>query len=333
VLIDRALPHLTNGVTIVLMSQVPPGFTRALGGHIRHVRPELQFKLLYLVETLIFGDAVRRALQPARFIVGCAAASTPIPGLFQDRLEKFGCPILPMSYESAELTKVAINLYLVGSVTYTNTLSDLCEAIGADWSEIVPALRLDNRIGEWAYLRPSLGVAGGNLERDLINLRDLCSSNGVDSIYVEALVAYNERRFDWIKRQLRTRVLGRIAKPRIVVWGLTYKKDTDSTKNSPSVRLIRELRKETDASIRVWDPAVTAESLALAVEPTTSRDSALSGADCVVIMNDWEEFVTADLNIVRNELRQPVVIDSVGALEGRRDQMTGIEYVSMGRRA
>ena len=78
-----------------------------------------------------------------------------------------------MGFESAELTKTAINIYLIGSVTYANALADLCEAVGADWSEMMPALRLDKRIGPAAYIRPSLGVAGGNLERDLVTLRQL----------------------------------------------------------------------------------------------------------------------------------------------------------------
>src|SRR5207245_1505995 len=76
-------------------------------------------------------------------------------------------PILPMRYESAELAKISINMFLVASISTTNTLAELCERIGADWSEIVPALKLDKRIGQHAYLAPGLGIAGGNLERDL----------------------------------------------------------------------------------------------------------------------------------------------------------------------
>ena len=72
-----------------------------------------------------------------------------------------------MRYESAELAKISINMCLVASVTTANTLAELCEKIGADWSEIVPALKLDKRIGQYAYLAPGLGIAGGNLERDL----------------------------------------------------------------------------------------------------------------------------------------------------------------------
>src|SRR5439155_14473072 len=127
---------------VVLMSQVTPGFSRETAARLGR-GPQLY----YLVETLVFGDAVRRCLAPERFIVGCADPAVPVDGRLSSILERFGCPILPMRYESAELAKTAINLYLAGTVTLTNTMADVCEAIGADWSEVAPALRLDRRIG------------------------------------------------------------------------------------------------------------------------------------------------------------------------------------------
>ena len=72
-----------------------------------------------------------------------------------------------MRYESAEFAKISINTCLSSSVTTANVLAELCEKIGADWSEIVPALKMDKRIGQHAYIKPGLGISGGNLERDL----------------------------------------------------------------------------------------------------------------------------------------------------------------------
>src|SRR6185437_13120933 len=118
-------------------------------------------------ETLVFGRAVERATEPERFIVGCAAPERPIPAAYGAYLSAYSCPILPMRYESAELSKIAINCCLVASVTVANTLAELSEEIGADWAEIAPALRLDRRIGLHSYLAPGLGISGGNLERDL----------------------------------------------------------------------------------------------------------------------------------------------------------------------
>lgn len=332
-LVDAVVPHLTSGVVLVVMSQVPPGFSRALRERICAARPDLEFQLLYWVETLIFGDAVNRTLHPERFIVGCADPAAPLPEVFAVGLEAYACPILRMAYASAELTKTAINLYLATSVTYANTLSDLCETIGADWSEIVPALQLDKRIGRSAYLRPSLGVAGGNLERDLVTLQNLCHTHEVNSTYLDALVDYNNQRFDWVTRHLRERVFSRLAEPTIGIWGLTYKRDTRSTKNSPSLRLISELSGR--ARMRAWDPAVGAADVTTAAEVVSAREDVLVDADCLVIMADWADFARAELRMLPDVMRRPLVIDCPGVLQPRRAELRDmrIEYIGMGHEA
>lgn len=218
-LADAALPHLRQSVTLALMSQVPPGFTRRLAQRIRERRPDLAFRLYYWVETLIFGNAVERYLKPERIIIGCSDPAAPLPPELAAGFRSFGCPVIPMAYESAELTKTAINLYLCAAVTYANTLSDLCERVGATWGEMIPALRLDKRIGPAAYIRPGLGIAGGNLERDMVTLRDLCRAQGVDAGFVESLLDYNTRRPEWVHRKLQEHLFAEVAHPVIAVWG------------------------------------------------------------------------------------------------------------------
>ncbi len=332
-LIEAAIPHLRQDVTLVVMSQVPPGFNRALAAQVKAARPDLRFQSYYWVETLIFGNAVQRALEPERLIVGCVDASRPLPDQFRQGLERFGCPIVTMGYESAELTKTAINIYLIGSVTYANAMADLCEAVGADWSEMTQALRLDRRIGPWAYIRPSLGVAGGNLERDLATLRQLGAAQDVETTYLDALQAANDARFDWVHRKVWEHLLSRGASGTVAVWGLTYKMDTTSTKNSPALRLLTEI--DPRLTVKAWDPAVGLEEVrAAGVEaPLTvmkSRDAALDDADCLLIMADWDQFAQADLDAIRTRMRRPLVIDTVGVLQNRRAELGGIEYVVMG---
>ena len=173
-LIEEVIPALGPDALLCVLCQVPPGFTRAL--------PLDPQRLFYQVETLVFGRAVERATKPERFIVGCNDPARPLPQSYAALLGAFECPILPMRYESAELAKIAINCCLVASVSVANTLADLSERIGADWNEIVPALRLDRRIGAYSYLAPGLGIAGGNLERDLATVLRTCRSDRQRSI-------------------------------------------------------------------------------------------------------------------------------------------------------
>ena len=321
-LIDLAAQHLSNEAVLVVMSQIPPGFMRELSTRLGN-------RVYYWVETLIFGDAVRRALHPERIIVGCAEPEVALPHVFASGLAHFGCPLLTMRYESAELTKTAINLYLIGSVTYANTLSDLCESVGANWSEMVPALRLDARIGPAAYLRPSVGIAGGNLERDLVTLRKMCDEGGVDATYLDGLIDYNARRLEWVQRQLDRRVLTSGASPRLAVWGLTYKKNTRSTKNSPSLRVIAAL--EHRAQVQAWDPVIGPGELEIAADVLSDQYQVLDDVDALLVMADWDQFAEADLARVRDRMRRPLVIDCAGVLERRRSEMQAIEYVGMGQ--
>ena len=327
-LFDAAIPHLRPGAVVALMSQVPPGFTRALGARIEARRPGLGIRLHYWVETLVFGMALQRFVKPERIIVGAADPAQPLPAELADGLARFGCPVLPMRYESAELAKTAINLYLFGSVTYANTLSDLCEEVGADWSEMMPALRLDRRIGPAAYIRPGLGVAGGNLERDLVTLRELCSAHGVDAAYIETLIAYNARRYRWVQRQLERRVLGAGARPVVAVWGLAYKKDTRSTKNSMALRVIADLRGR--AEVRAYDPLVRAADVDVPATILDDRDATLAGADCLLVLTDWDDFAAPPRDAFK-AMRRPLVIDCVGVVDPRRAGLDGVEFVTMGR--
>jgi UDPglucose 6-dehydrogenase len=329
-LVDAALPHLASGVTVVLMSQVPPGFTRALADRIRARRPGLEFALYYWIETLIFGKAVERYLQPERIMVGCVDPAAALPPVLAAGLERFGCPVFRMKYESAELTKTAINLYLCAAVTYANTCADLCEAVGADWSEMVPALRLDRRIGPAAYIRPGLGIAGGNLERDLVTLRDLCQARGVDGAFIETMIDYNDRRHRWVGRKLDEHVFRHGGHPVVGVWGLAYKRDTRSTKNSMAIRIIEELRGRAD--VRAWDPVVGAADVDVPAKVVADPAEAVAGADCLVIATDWEHFTVPPAAALRL-MRRPVVIDGVGIVDRTRTDLTGVTLVSMGRGA
>ena len=327
-LIEAAIPHLRPGSTLALMSQVSPGTTRALAARVQALRPGAGIEVCYWVETLIFGNAVERFLKPERIIVGTADPARPLPAVLDAGLRRFGCPVLPMVYESAELTKTAINLYLFGAVTYANTLADLCEAVGANWAEMVPALRLDQRIGPAAYIRPSLGVAGGNLERDLVTLGGLGQRHGVDVAYVDTLLAHNARRYRWVQRQLDRRVLSRDGHPVVAVWGLAYKKNTRSTKNSMALRVIGTLQGK--AEIRAYDPLVKAPDVSVPATLVESRDEALVGADCLLILTDWDEFATPPGGGFAT-MRRPVVIDCVGVMDPSRHALPDVEFVAMGR--
>ena len=150
-------------VPIILTSQVPPGFTRSLKNP----------GIYHQAETLRIKDAAYRASHPEMFIVGCENPAAPLPKAYETYLNAFACPILTMSYESAEFAKMAINAFLISQVETTNMLSRLAAPCGANWEEVIRALGNDSRIGPNAYLEPGRWQDSKHLLRDYVTLKEI----------------------------------------------------------------------------------------------------------------------------------------------------------------
>lgn len=316
-IINQVVPHLNPAAILVVMCQVPPGFTRGVSFP--------KSRLYYQVETLIFGRAVERASKPERYIVGCEDPAQSLPDAYSAFLAAHGCPILPMRYESAELAKISINMCLVASISVANTIAEVCEVVGADWSEIVPALKLDRRIGPGAYLAPGLGIAGGNLERDLATVIRIGKERGIDTGVVAAWIANSQHRRDWAAREVER--LG-LADKRLAVWGLAYKEDTHSTKNSPSLATLAQLSR---ARLVVHDPVISASAVGRSdIETAADPLAILAGADALLILTPWQVYRQADPNAIAKRLSGKVVLDPYRVLDPAACRSAGLRWLGLG---
>jgi UDPglucose 6-dehydrogenase len=317
-MVDRVARAQRPQSTLVILSQVPPGFTRAL--------PVSSERLYYQVETLVFGRAVERATRPERFIIGCADPSRPLPAAWAGFLAAFSCPILPMRYESAELAKISINACLVASLSVANQLAELSESIGADWAEIVPALRLDQRIGAHAYLKPGLGIAGGNLERDLRTIITLAQGRHLGAGLVQAFLDHSEHRKNWTFTILAEALLSRNPSAKIAVLGLAYKENTHSTKNSPALALLERLR---GCAVSVHDPVVSATVVPWAVGAADPM-AAVAGADALVIATPWPHYEALKPAALQRAMAGRLILDPYRVLDGRACAAAGFTYYALG---
>lgn len=311
---------MRDDALLVVLCQVPPGFTRTLSRD--------PARLYYQVETLIFGRAVERAMHPERFIVGCAKPDAAIDSRLETYLGAFGCPILPMGYESAELAKISINMCLVASVGVANTMAEVCEHVGADWSEIIPALRLDARIGPKSYIAPGLGLAGGNLERDLATVIRLADRHATDAGIVHAWLANSRHRKDWCYRTLKQTVLDTKPDATIGLLGLAYKENTHSTKNAASLALLSHLDTQ---RVTAHDPQVRATDILPELRQAETALDACDGADAVVIVTPWpmyREIAPAEL---ARRMRGRTLIDPYGLLSGTAVTAAGLDHFTLGR--
>src|SRR5206468_1179836 len=180
--------------------------------------------------------------------------------------------------------------------------------------EIAPALRLDKRIGPHAYLWPGLGIAGGNLERDLVTVRTLAEQHGTDAGIVRQWLGDSRYRRDWVLRKLHENFGTPIA-----LWGLAYKQDTATTKNSPALALLECLK---GLPVQTYDPAVNGTA--------ASALDACDGAALLVLMTPWKAFAGYSAGKLRERMTGHVVIDPFALLDGRQLRAAGFDYHRLG---
>jgi UDPglucose 6-dehydrogenase len=310
-LLDKLLPVLNEKAILVNLSQVPPGWTR---------RIDLpKERLFYQVETLIFGQALQRALSPERFIVGSFDKTEPLPPCYQAFLAHFNCPVLVMAYESGELAKISINLYLASAVTTTNMLAELCTQVGAQWQDIAPSLRLDPRIGPLAYLSPGLGITSGNIKRDIMTTRSLAQVLGVQASLLDAMMRDSRYRSAWVMHQLKYLGFFKIKKKEpqytLAILGLRYKPNTMGITGSAAMQLLSELPQGT--TVRVFDPMparVPAMPL-LALTHCQSPRAAVENADLILILTPDAAIGALDWAEMAKKMQKPWVLDPFSVLD------------------
>jgi UDPglucose 6-dehydrogenase len=305
---------------IVILSQVRPGFTRSIKEIVPHY-------LAYQVETLVFGKALERTLLPERHIIGLVDKNTELLPTHEEILRLFDCPVLKMNYESAELAKISINLFLASSILAANSLAQISESIGACWSDIEPSLRLDKRIGSHAYTTPGLGISGGNIERDIRAAISLASTHNCDTSLFEALESNSLLCKEWPSRILLSLIPTLSTKPKVAIWGLTYKSGTHSLKNSPALQNIARISNVCE--IRVSDPLVNLP-LDLIDKVVFDRNplAIIEGVDVIMIFNDSEEFRQVPIKDIAKMMNGMIIIDPYKVLYDKIDSR--FDYFTVG---
>tara|TARA_B100000780_G_scaffold279150_1_gene255996 strand:- start:4067 stop:5314 length:1248 start_codon:yes stop_codon:yes gene_type:complete len=295
-LINKTKKYVNSTANLIILSQVKPGFTRAINFY--------KNRLFYQVETLIFGQAISRALKPERIIIG--SSSNKISKKYINFLKKFNCPIIKMNYESAELTKISINIFLASSVTMSNMLSRASKLVSADWSQIVPALRLDKRIGQYAYLKPGLGLSGGNIERDLFSMKTIMKNDKNGLNLINSLIKNSKLMNKWAERLLMKKIKKNMT---IGILGLTYKDKTDSIKNSPAIDLIKKIKNN---KILAYDPLIQIKKNNLNFTQTKNLRKVFTDSDILIFMTDWQNIKRIKACMENINLKKKIIIDPYG---------------------
>jgi UDPglucose 6-dehydrogenase len=313
-----------RGALVLISSQVPVGFTRALERDWAH----RQLRFAYSPENLRLGCAIDAFQQPSRIVVG--VREEPSRALVTELLQPVSPNIEWMSPESAEMTKHALNAFLATSVAFINEVARLCEMVGADAKQVERGLKSEPRIGPGSYLTPGSAFAGGTLARDLRFLAGFGRQYHLDTPLLTGVLSSNELHKRWLFDTVERTLRGTDA-PIAAVLGLTYKAGTDTLRRSAAVELCRWLH-DRNVRVQAHDPAIVSLPPELAgmivLHPTVSE--ALAGADIAIVSTEWPEFrdLTADDFVSR--MRQPRIVDQNRFLSRSLLDDSRVQSVSVG---
>jgi len=317
---------------IVTKSTVPVGTGREVARIVRKTRPEADFDVCSNPEFLREGSAIGDFMRPDRVVIGTDSdrARAVMRSLYRP-LYLIETPIVMTGLETAEIIKYAANTFLATKITFINEIADLCEAVGADVHDVAKGIGLDGRIGR-KFLHPGPGYGGSCFPKDTLALVKTAQDVGAPLRIVEAVVDVNEKR----KKRMADRVIaacgGSVEGKRIGVLGVTFKPNTDDMRDAPSLDIIPALQRA-GAEVHAYDPAGMHEAEKLLPDVVWAQDAyeALTGADCVLILTEWNEFRALDLPRVRELLKTPLMVDLRNVYNPQDMEMAGFEYMSVGR--
>jgi UDPglucose 6-dehydrogenase len=329
----REIAHaLTGYAVVVTKSTVPVGTGREVARIINETNPQADFDVVSNPEFLREGSAINDFMRPDRIVIGAEGdrAQEVMRQLYRP-LYLIETPILFTSLETAELVKYAANAFLATKITFINEIADVCEAVGADVHDVARGIGLDGRIGR-KFLHPGPGFGGSCFPKDTQALARTAEQVGAPMRIVETVVAVNDARKRRMAQRIRVACGGAVTGKTIAVLGLTFKPNTDDMRESPSLVILPALQHD-GATIRVFDPEGMNEARKLMPDLVYCKDAyeAMTGADALVILTEWNEFRSLNLQRMRERLRQPVVVDLRNAYSPADMVAAGFIYHGIGR--
>lgn len=283
-------------------------------------------------EFLQEGKAVENFFRPDRIVLGVETVRGQ--EILKAIYKPLNCPTLITGLTTAELIKHASNAFLSMKISYINMVADISEAVGADVSMVSLGLGLDPRIGP-DFLSAGLGFGGYCFPKDLKAFIHLAEKHGVQGSLLREVERINHQRVDRFLDKLR-KALWFVQDKTIGIWGLSFKPNTDDIREAPSLRIVGALAGE-GARLRLYDPQATDRMRQVFPELPdrmtycSSPYEACEGADAVLLLTEWDEFRTVDLQRVANLMELPILLDGRNLIDPEEARLAGLECISMGR--
>jgi UDPglucose 6-dehydrogenase len=331
--VARQIGKSMNGYKVVVdKSTVPVGTTQQVHEVIKKETSH-PFSVVSNPEFLKQGAALEDFMKPDRVVIGAEdQRSAEIMKELYAPFTRTGAPIMMMDPASAELCKYAANAMLATRISFMNEVANVCELVGADVDHVRRAVASDRRIGP-AFLFPGVGYGGSCFPKDVKALMNFAGAKNYDFQILRAVEHVNARQkvrlFGRMKQHFGS-LLGR----KIAIWGLAFKPKTDDMREAPAIPLIEALL-EAGASVSAFDPEamkVAKSIFGTRISYADKSYDAVSGADALALVTEWNEFREPDWMKIKKAMRSPVIFDGRNIFNSEQLRGLGFTYYSMGRR-
>lgn len=323
---------ITDYKVIVDKSTVPVGTAEKVTAAIAK-NAKVDFDVVSNPEFLREGFAVDDFLKPDRVVIGTSSdrARKTMEHLYKPYVRQ-GNPIIFMDEKSAELTKYAANSFLATKITFMNEIANFCEKVGADVDMVRIGIGSDTRIGK-RFLFPGIGYGGSCFPKDVQALAKSGKEYGYEFSILDSVMRVNEEQKVIIMPKIKAYFNNDLKGKKIALWGLAFKPDTDDIREAPALYIIDELLK-LGAEITAYDPEAmdnVKEKYGDKINFATDRDSALDGADALVIATEWQVFRNPDFSKMASKMNQKVIFDGRNLYDLKEMKELGFYYNSIGR--
>ncbi len=330
--VEEITPHLSGFTVITTKSTVPVGTSRDIERRIRKLRPDADFAVCSNPEFLREGSAIQDFTHPDRVLVGVDDdRARDVMERVYEPLRLRNAPVIFVSRESAELAKYAANAFLAMKISFINEIADLCEEVGANVQQVATAIGSDKRIGE-KFLHPGPGYGGSCFPKDVSALIRTAREARTPLTLVEQVEKVNnERKIAMVKR-IETAAGGDLQGKIVGVLGVTFKPNTDDMRDAPSL-IILPMLQERGARIQAYDPQGRehAEQLLPGVDWRENALDAVTGADVMVVITEWNEFRALNLEEAKRLMRGDVIVDLRNVFRPEIAVEAGFRYSGVGR--
>jgi UDPglucose 6-dehydrogenase len=329
----RDIAKALDGFTVVVTkSTVPVGTGDAVERIIRETRPDADVAVVSNPEFLREGAAIEDFKRPDRIVVGLEdeRAREVMTEVYRP-LYLNQAPLMFTGRRTAELIKYAGNAFLAMKITFINEMADLCEKTGANVQHVARGIGLDNRIGS-KFLNAGPGYGGSCFPKDTLALVKTAQDHDSPLRLVETTVAVNDKRKRAMGRKIIAACGGDVRGKTIGILGLTFKPNTDDMREAPSLAIIQSLQ-DAGARIRAFDPEGMEQAKSMLTDVHYAADAydAATGADCLVLVTEWNAFRSLDLERLKTAVRSPTLVDLRNVYRRRDVEAAGFSYASIGR--